>query len=333
MSDFFCSNHPERPAIETCEVCGKALCGYCLYYTEDGQRLCEQHAMRARENGVRIHPPAQYAEGIIPSQANAKRDQDNLQDLDFLVAKHKRKAFKNPPIYFGNNTDLSAFLSMLLGFITISSCCGAVYCFPFLGILIGLGALISAKDAVDPKRTRWLAFLGLGSSGCLVVLTVLFFGAYVTLITTTMSSFGNMYSTPFVFSTSTITPGPTRTARPPANLGVEPSQLTATAHSADKTATAQPQSGGGQSLSNQQITSTAYAIQAASGTIGGIQMTASAIISELTQTAEADRRNPATPTPNLPPTSTDPETHQERGWAFGAWRTQVMGALVMESAP
>ena len=60
MSDWEtlnCEFHPERIALERCEVCGKALCAYCLYYTEDGQRLCAEHAESARAMGVQVDEP------------------------------------------------------------------------------------------------------------------------------------------------------------------------------------------------------------------------------------------------------------------------------------
>ena len=57
MFDKTCTNHPERAAIENCEVCGVPLCAYCLYYTNDGQRLCKQHADEAEAAGAFIRSP------------------------------------------------------------------------------------------------------------------------------------------------------------------------------------------------------------------------------------------------------------------------------------
>ena len=70
-----CANHPDRIALERCEVCGKPLCAYCLYYTGDGQRLCQDHADEARLMGVHIEEPAAYADQLIGAQIGALRKQ------------------------------------------------------------------------------------------------------------------------------------------------------------------------------------------------------------------------------------------------------------------
>src|SRR5438874_942195 len=68
MFDKTCTNHPERAAIENCEVCGAPLCAYCLYYTNDGQRLCKQHADEAEAAGAFIRSPGVYSGGLIGAQ-------------------------------------------------------------------------------------------------------------------------------------------------------------------------------------------------------------------------------------------------------------------------
>jgi hypothetical protein len=62
---LYCENHPNRIAVERCEVCHKPLCAYCLYYTEDGQRLCQAHAEEARLRGTQIEEPGIYADQLI----------------------------------------------------------------------------------------------------------------------------------------------------------------------------------------------------------------------------------------------------------------------------
>ncbi|MFP4322109.1 MAG: hypothetical protein ACLFTK_06625 [Anaerolineales bacterium] len=205
----YCDNHPERRALENCEVCGKPLCGYCIYYTEDGQRLCETHAHTARENDIVVYPPAVYADGIIPAQANASRQIDDLFPMPKGVVESNRA------LYRGNNTDLNAFLGMLIGLLSLATCCGAVYCMPFLAILLGALALSNAKDAVEPRRTRQHAWIAILTGGVFVGFILACIGFYVVIYAGTVASFNtanfNTNAT-FVFPTQPLTsvpPSPT----------------------------------------------------------------------------------------------------------------------------
>lgn len=225
--ELFCANHPDRAALEVCEVCGKPLCGYCLYYTSDGQRLCEIHAHAAKANGLKIIPPAIYANGIIASQAEAAVQVEDSP---------KRKGLydKRVPIYQGNNQDLNAFLAMLMGVFTLASCCGAAYCLPFAAVVLGILALINAKDAIDPRRTRQQAWIGIFSGGCLATVILGGIAFYVFLYGTLIASVGNWnwnnYYTPYVFSTSTSTPpGFSLQGTTPTRPFLEPAQLNQTA--------------------------------------------------------------------------------------------------------
>ncbi len=235
---LFCANHPERPALEQCEVCGKPLCGYCLYYTSDGQRLCEIHAHAAKTNGLTIIPPAIYANGIIASQAEAVQMDD--------ASKRKGLYDRRQPIYQGNNQDLNAFLAMLMGAFSLASCCGAVYCLPFVAVVLGILSLLNAKDAIDPRRTRQQAWLGILSGGCLSGLLLAGIAFYVFVYGTVIASVGNNWNwntnyTPYSFSTSTHTPpGFNPFGTTPTRPIVEPAQLTATAQNPVPTATPQP---------------------------------------------------------------------------------------------
>ena len=55
-----CENHPERIALERCEVCNKPLCAYCLYYTGDGgtvfKRVSIPGLLSPLAAVVKIHP-------------------------------------------------------------------------------------------------------------------------------------------------------------------------------------------------------------------------------------------------------------------------------------
>ncbi len=157
---LYCYFHPERIALERCEVCGKALCAYCLYYTEDGQRLCVEHAAEARALGVQVTEPAAYADQLISAQIGADRKQKRgLQDADSVL-------------YKGNSTDLAALVALVLGVVTLGSCCGAIYCVPIVGVLLSVLGLINARKAYDPSRTRRFSLIGLVTSGVVVLIIV-----------------------------------------------------------------------------------------------------------------------------------------------------------------
>lgn len=227
-----CVNHPDRAAIEHCEVCGNALCGYCLYYTGDGQRLCETHAQQAKMNGVQIIPPAVYANGIIPAQAAANQEQ--------LGQKPKGIALKNRPLYEANNHDVSAFIAMLLGIFSLSACCGAIYCFPFAAILMGIMALLNAKDAVDPRRTRQQGIVAILSGGVLagfVVLCIVSYGA----LWGSAFALTNSNTAPLYFPSSTYSAPATTMPFATIQRTPEPAQRTATAIIRNLTATARAQ--------------------------------------------------------------------------------------------
>ena len=152
-----CENHPERIALERCEVCHKPLCAYCLYYTEDGQRLCDEHAEEARLLGVEVQDPASYADQLIGAQVGAVRKELRNRPLD------------DPSLYHGNANDLMAVIGLLLSVLGLGACLGLIYCLPLIGLLLSLVALINAKKAFDPKRTRRMALGGLLLSGVWIV--------------------------------------------------------------------------------------------------------------------------------------------------------------------
>lgn len=216
MPDQFCFNHPERAALETCEICGKSLCGYCLYYTSDGQRLCEIHAHEAKSNGIKIIPPAIYANGILSSQAEANQQIEPSAPKNKGIYDSRKHA-----IYQGNNQDLNGFLAMGLGLAGILSCCWVTPCvFPFIAVLLGVLALLNAKDSIEPRRTRQQAWIGIFTGGCMATIILGIIAFYVLLYGSLFAgaSFWNFNNvTPYYYSTNTHTPNanffPTSTPR------------------------------------------------------------------------------------------------------------------------
>jgi hypothetical protein len=150
---LYCANHPDRIALERCEVCHKALCAYCLYYTEDGQRLCQEHAEEARRRGLRVEEPDAYAAQLIGAQAGATRKEERGREAG------------DGGLYKGNSNDLMAFVGVLIAGISAAACCGGAYCLPIVGFVLSLVAVINAKSSFDPRRTRRLGVIGLLLSG------------------------------------------------------------------------------------------------------------------------------------------------------------------------
>ncbi len=209
-----CVNHPGRIALEKCEVCGKPLCAYCLYYTEDGQRLCSEHGEQARQLGLQVEEPGAYAEHLVGAQAGA-------------VGKAKRGVTfaDDPSLYHGNSTDLMALVGMLFSVLSVTMCCGAFYCLPVIGFLVSLTALLTSRHAHDPGRTRKLGLVGLLASvgAVAVVVGCLAFSMSPRFLTFNLQNWGlNPGGTPIQ-----IYPSPTPT---------EPTDITTTPAESDSAA-------------------------------------------------------------------------------------------------
>src|SRR5579871_5897142 len=144
MSTETCVNHPDRAAIEHCEVCNDPLCAYCLYYTNDGQRLCKTHAQEAQAAGAFIRAPGAYSGGLVSSQIDASR----------------QPALK--AAYEGDAVDVLALLGLLFGVFSLMMCFPPALCLVGpIGLIGSLFALITSKDARDPVRTRTMAAIGM----------------------------------------------------------------------------------------------------------------------------------------------------------------------------
>jgi hypothetical protein len=176
---LYCAVHQDRIAVERCEVCRKPLCAYCLYYTEDGQRLCQAHAEEARRRGMRIEEPSAYAAQLIGAQVGADR-------------KEKRGLTSgDSELYKGNSNDLMAFVGMLVGMITLTMCCGGACLLPIAGFAISVVALLNIGKSYDRRRTRRYAILGALLSGVWVLLIAACFMLYGLSIRTVFNNLSN----------------------------------------------------------------------------------------------------------------------------------------------
>jgi hypothetical protein len=199
-----CVNHPERAAVEECEVCQKALCAYCLYYTTDGQRLCADHERQAQAAGAMIKPPGAYADSLIASQLDASRPVPVKEAL-----------------FEGDNVDLLALVGLVIGIISIMLCIPFGICFVGpVGLIASLLALVGANRSRDPSRTRAMASVGALLSSIWVLIFVACLVAYSAQVMTLLS-FNTSSHFPITIiapgmpqpQATTLVPMPTATAR------------------------------------------------------------------------------------------------------------------------
>ena len=158
-----CTFHADHAAIEHCEVCHRPLCDLCLWYADDGRRLCVSHAKAHESTGGQVYSPKTYDEAIQP------------QSVTDPASAPVHTPFSRAP-YRGNSYDVYAALAVVVGATSLASCMGFVYCLPFFSGILGLAAMMNAKNALDPKRTQTLGAIGLGVSLLGLFPIVLFFG-------------------------------------------------------------------------------------------------------------------------------------------------------------
>jgi hypothetical protein len=157
----YCTNHPSHPAVEHCEVCGRALCGECLWYTAAGQRVCQTHAARAMARGEVVHPPEMYADAV------ELRASEPAPAAPALA----------PGAYLANQHDTTALVAAIVGVLTLVLCGTgnqALYCLPLAALVLGLLALSSARQAANPSRARTLSWVGIGTGGAFTFVALLF---------------------------------------------------------------------------------------------------------------------------------------------------------------
>jgi hypothetical protein len=177
MATTTCINHPNRAAIESCEVCGKPLCAYCLYYTEDGQRLCREHAEHAHAAGAHIRTPEVYADGLIAAQVNASRPKPNP-----------------PATYEADTIDVLALVGLVVAITGLMVCIPPAMCLigP-VGLILSVISLAGARNARNPSRVRTMAGIGASISALWVIVVIaciLAYSAQVTTFTTMLRSGG-----------------------------------------------------------------------------------------------------------------------------------------------
>jgi hypothetical protein len=160
----YCANHPDIAAVEHCEICGRPLCGHCLWYEEDGRRLCENHAMEVKAAGGKVLPPETYAEAIDPGLVRRP------------AGATAEAVMPGQKLYQGNSQDLGALIAAVVALTTLASCAGGAYCLPIFALILGVAMYSNASAAQDPRRTRNLAGIGIGVGALFLFLIVSYFG-------------------------------------------------------------------------------------------------------------------------------------------------------------
>ena len=88
-------------------------------------------------------------------------------------------------IFQGNSYDLVAFIGVVIGGMALLSCVTlgmGQYCMPLLPIILGIVGLVSAKDSLNPERTRRLSWLSIGAGGVILLLLLIVVGVYIGLV-------------------------------------------------------------------------------------------------------------------------------------------------------
>ncbi|MCB0210657.1 MAG: hypothetical protein KDJ52_15060 [Anaerolineae bacterium] len=88
-------------------------------------------------------------------------------------------------IFQGNGYDLAAFVGVIVGGMTLLSCFTfgvGQYCMPIIPIILGVIGLLTAKDSLNPDRTRRLSWLSIAAGAVILLLIIIFVGFYIGLI-------------------------------------------------------------------------------------------------------------------------------------------------------
>ena len=100
----------------------------------------------------------------------------------------------SPTVTFqGNSYDLMAVVGVTIGGMVLLSCVTlnmAYYCLPVAAVVLGIIGLTTAKDSVDPERTRLLSWLSLGSGAIILALIILLIVFYLFFIIFAIASEG-----------------------------------------------------------------------------------------------------------------------------------------------
>ena len=87
--------------------------------------------------------------------------------------------------FMGNTYDLASMGALASGVLLLVMCltCNmGLYCLPIVPLVLGIIGLVTAQQAVDEERTRLWSWIGLGTTGAVLLLIVLGIALYFGLI-------------------------------------------------------------------------------------------------------------------------------------------------------
>ena len=119
------------------------------------------------------------AQQEVSTEENQSTPEPVVTDTEVEVAAPERG--KPTVTFMGNSYDLMSVVAVTLGgmiLFTCLTCNFGYYCLPFIPVILGIIALISAKDSVDPERTKLLSWIGIGSGAFFIIIGLLAFIAY-----------------------------------------------------------------------------------------------------------------------------------------------------------
>ncbi len=116
--------------------------------------------------------------------------------LNLNPASDTETATKPTITFQGNNYDLAAVVGVIIGGITLLSCATCnlgFYLLPFLPLILGMIGLITAKDSVNPERTRLLSWFSIGSSAVILLLILAVVILYIGFIAYAIATEGKSF--------------------------------------------------------------------------------------------------------------------------------------------
>lgn len=121
-------------------------------------------------------------------------DDNSPEFLNFNSTSQPETAAKPTITFQGNSYDLAAVVGVTIGGITLLSCATCnlgVYLLPFLPLILGLIGLMTAKDSVNPERTRLLSWISIGSGAVILLLILVVIILYIGFFIFAMANEGN----------------------------------------------------------------------------------------------------------------------------------------------
>jgi hypothetical protein len=119
---------------------------------------------------------------LFHHEADKIVDDNSPEFLNFNSTSQPETAAKPAITFQGNSYDLAAVVGVTIGGITLLSCATCnlgVYLLPFLPLILGLIGLITAKDSVNPERTRLLSWISIGSGAVILLLILVVIILYI----------------------------------------------------------------------------------------------------------------------------------------------------------